>query len=120
VYVGDGLQQVVCLVHDDDAVLEVEPDGLPGGSMQESVVRQHHHLAQGHGRPAPDRGGFRLVISAVELNFQINGNTSNKDEKENCIAFPFTTELLYQCRYMNVKKLKGLVIKICCKNQFLD
>ena len=47
--VGDGLQEVVRLVHDDDAVLEVEPDGPSGGGMEKGVVGQHHNLTQRHG-----------------------------------------------------------------------
>jgi hypothetical protein len=45
VNISDGLQEVVRLIHDDDAVSEVEPDGPPRGGMKERVVWEHDYLA---------------------------------------------------------------------------
>jgi hypothetical protein len=64
VYVGDGLEEVVSLVDDDDTVLEVDADRLPGGGVEEGVVGQHHYLAQGHGRPSHRYNTFQFVLTS--------------------------------------------------------
>jgi hypothetical protein len=41
---GYRVQEVVCLVNNDHIPLQFDTHSIPGGGVEESVIREHHQL----------------------------------------------------------------------------
>lgn len=46
VHASDGVQQVVCLIDDDYIPLQLDPNSLTGGSMEQGVVGENNKLGE--------------------------------------------------------------------------